>query len=128
MSLQDLSLPVDVPWKLIATSRDMLASHARPMPNAVWRSSVAVFAYDPDLSDLPEVFTDRELTFLKVVCSITGFTPGHLHEPRKPDGGRYHKVLLEIRERLQRDQAELNIGGHNLERGMTQDELIARLV
>src|ERR1700739_2595111 len=75
MSLQDLSLPIDIPWKLIATRRDMLASATNPFPNARWRSSVAIFAYDPDLSDLPEVFSDRELTFLKVVVSVTSYTP-----------------------------------------------------
>jgi len=85
MSLQDLALPVDVPWQLIATSRkDMLASHNDVFPNAMWRSSLAVFAYDPDLSDLPEVFPDRALTFLKVVCSITSYAPGQQDLPPPP--------------------------------------------
>ena len=75
MSLQDLPLPVDVPWRLIATSNDMLATHANPFPHAMWKSSQAVLAYDPDLTDLPDEFPDRELTFLKVVCSITSYTP-----------------------------------------------------
>lgn len=124
MSLQDLSLPVDVPWTLIATSRDMLATHSRPMPNAVWRSSVAVFAYDPDLSDLPEVFADRELTFLKVVCSITGFTPGHLPGAAKPDAERYKVVVDKIRERVRRDGAELRSSPPS----RTPDEALAQLV
>jgi len=75
MTLQDLSLPVDVPWKLVATSQDMLATRANPFPNATWKPSLAIFAYDPDLSDLPEEFPDRALTFLKVSCSITSYTP-----------------------------------------------------
>src|SRR5262249_37320941 len=75
MSLQDLSLPIDIPWKLIATSADMLANSSLVFPNAMWRSSVAVFAYDPDLSDLPEEYSDRELSFLKVVTSITSYSP-----------------------------------------------------
>jgi hypothetical protein len=75
MSLQDLSLPVDVPWRLIATSPDMLATKKSPFPHAMWRSSIAVFAYQPDLSDLADEFPDRQLTFLKVACSITSYTP-----------------------------------------------------
>jgi hypothetical protein len=86
MGLQDLSLPVDVPWKLIATSTDMLAEPNKQFPNATWKSSMAVFAYDPDLTELPDVFPDRELTFIKVVCSITSYTPscGDLPPPPTP--------------------------------------------
>src|SRR5947209_15275500 len=85
MSLQDLALPVDIPWRLIATSRkDMLADRNTAFPNAMWKSSLAVFAYDPDLTDLPEIFTDRALTFLKVVCSITSYTPASTPLPPLP--------------------------------------------
>ena len=75
MALQDISLPIDIPWRLIATSRDMLADRTDRFPHATWKPSLAIFAYDPDLSDLPEEFPDRELTFLKVVCSLTSYTP-----------------------------------------------------
>jgi hypothetical protein len=84
MSLQDLALPVDPPFNLIATSNDMLAHRNNIFPNSMWKSSLAVFAYDPDLSDLPEVFPDRALTFLKVVCSITSFAPGCQDLPPPP--------------------------------------------
>jgi hypothetical protein len=43
MSLQELSFPIDVPWKLIAKSRHMLACATNPFQNARWRSSVPVF-------------------------------------------------------------------------------------
>jgi hypothetical protein len=89
MSLQDLSLAVDVPWKLIATSNDMLAHRYNVFPNVMWKSSLAVFAYDPDLSDLPDVFKDRALTFLKVVCSITSYAPGCQDLPPYPDISKY---------------------------------------
>ncbi len=84
MSLLDLALPRDITWNLIATSDDMLATHANRFPNAAWRSSLAVFAYVPDLSDLPEDFPDRALTFLKVVCSITSYSPGCQALPPAP--------------------------------------------
>lgn len=89
MSLQDLALPVDVPWRLIATSPDMLATHNTIFPNGMWRSSLAVFAYDPDLADLPEVFPGRALTFLKVVCSITSYVPPCLPFPPPPNIADY---------------------------------------
>ncbi len=85
MSLQDLALPIDIPWRLIATSPDMVASHKDRFPHAMWRSSVAVFAYDPDLGDMPEVFLDRELTFLKVVATITSYNPGCPAYPPPPN-------------------------------------------
>jgi hypothetical protein len=91
MSLQDVALPIDVPWKLIATSNDMLATHKNVFPNAMWKSSLAVFAYDPDLSDLPETFTDRELSFLKVVCSITSYSPCVKCPPPPANRGEFNE-------------------------------------
>ena len=86
MTLQDISLPVDVPWTLIATSKDMLANHDKRFPHAMWKSSMAVFSYDPPLADMPEEFpADRELTFLKVVCSITSYVPGCGTCPQQPE-------------------------------------------
>ena len=38
---------LDIPWGLIATSDDMLATEANRFPKATWKSSVAVFAYAP---------------------------------------------------------------------------------
>jgi hypothetical protein len=93
MSLQDISLPIDVPWNLIATSNDMLARHGNQFPNAMWKSSLAVFAFNPDLADLPETFVDRELTFLKVVCSITSYSPCVKLPPRPHDPGELNVNL-----------------------------------
>lgn len=78
MSLQDISLPVDIPWKLVATSYDMIANHQKRFPHAMWKSSMAIFSYDPDpTTDLPEelALQHRALTYLKVVCSITSYVP-----------------------------------------------------
>ncbi len=44
MSVQNLSLPIEVPWKLIAKRRRMLACATNPFPNARWGSSISVFA------------------------------------------------------------------------------------
>jgi hypothetical protein len=78
MSLQDISLPYDIPWQLIATSDDMIANHDKRFPHAMWKSSMSVFSYDPDpKEDLPEELKNfhREITYLKVVCSITSYVP-----------------------------------------------------
>src|SRR5438445_11668223 len=83
MSLQDLSLPYDVPWQLIATNPDMLASKKNSFPHAMWRSSVAIFSYKPDLSDLADEFPNNQLTFLKVACSVTSYAPPCVPLPTK---------------------------------------------
>ncbi len=78
----------------------MLARHGNIFPNAMWKSSLAVFAYDPDLSDLPEIFADRELTFLKVVCSITSYVPCIKLPPPPQERGEmdvnYNQWLQEV--------------------------------
>jgi hypothetical protein len=84
MSFQDPSFAIDIAWRLIAASSDMLANHANRFPHAMWKPSLAVFAFDPDLPDLPEAFADRELTFLKVGCSITSYTPPCAPYPPPP--------------------------------------------
>src|SRR5438445_76678 len=73
MSISTLSLPVDIPWKRIAISHDMYATDENALP-AKWRSSLAVFAYEP-VPD-PEFSNPEELTtFLKVVVTVTGYQP-----------------------------------------------------
>ena len=76
MSNFRLNLPVDIPWKLVNSSEDMIDSKfcdsIMPSP---FRSSLALFAYEPKEEDLPEEMCGKSLMYLKVSCSITGFTP-----------------------------------------------------
>lgn len=83
MALQDISLPYDVVWTLIATSDDMLATHDNRFPHAMWRNSLAVFKFDPNPADLPDAaeYQNRAITFLKVVASITSYAPECLECP-----------------------------------------------
>ncbi|WP_327097152.1 PASTA domain-containing protein [Nocardia vinacea] len=74
MTITSLSLPVDIPWKRIAFSQDMMDQFAcdRSLPLR-WRSSVAVFEYEP-----PEDQQEMDgflISYLKVSCSITGYQP-----------------------------------------------------
>lgn len=75
MAINSLSLPVDIPWKRLCVSEDMIdkrvCDHAVPPQ---WRSSIAVFSYEP-----PEDYQNHEgmvVSYLKVVCTITGYSPG----------------------------------------------------
>ncbi|CCH79182.1 hypothetical protein BN12_4040014 [Nostocoides japonicum T1-X7] len=73
MSSSLLSLPRDIPWKLVAVSPDMMDTDFcdRTFPYR-WRSSLAISAYEPSLDDLPEGMCGDRLTFLRVTSTITG--------------------------------------------------------
>lgn len=69
--------PTAVPWRLIDASTDMMNSvfcnDTTPNP---FRSSLALFAYEPPIADIPVAIScDRKILFLKVSCSITGYQP-----------------------------------------------------
>jgi hypothetical protein len=72
MALQDLALPIDIPWKRLGASIDMMdtAFGAGPFPPK-WRSSLAFFYDEP--TDAPDGYCDRVITYLKVVCTVTGY-------------------------------------------------------
>jgi hypothetical protein len=67
-----LSLPTDIPWTRRCVSPDMLAlkpcSGDRPLR---WRSSIAVFEYEPAEED--QNFPNTTISYLKITCSITGY-------------------------------------------------------
>jgi len=69
-----LSLPVDIPWKRLAFSADMMvrAPYQGVMPRR-WRSSLTIFGYEPG----PEyqIYDGQTISYLKVSASITGFQP-----------------------------------------------------
>jgi hypothetical protein len=71
-----LDLPVNVPWKLIAASPDMMdATFGNKRFPFAWRSSLAIHAYEPKAEDLPDGLCDERITYLKVTCTITGYQP-----------------------------------------------------
>jgi hypothetical protein len=76
MALQDFALPVSIPWKLIASSPDMMDTEFcnKTFPYR-WRSSLAISAYEPKLETLPEELCEQRVTYLKITCSITGYQP-----------------------------------------------------
>ena len=76
MATQLLNLPVNIPWKQIAVSPDMIDTDFgnKRFPFA-WRSSLAISTYEPKLEDLPEELCKQRITYLKITCSITGYQP-----------------------------------------------------
>ena len=70
------NLPIDIPWTLIDCSRDMMdptfCNKKAPPP---FRSSIAVYAYQPKDEELPTELCGKKLTYLKISCSITGYQP-----------------------------------------------------
>lgn len=97
MAITTFSLPIDIPWRRIAFSSDMIDRVAcdRSLPPR-WRSSVAVFAYEPPAD---QQRTDGMLvSYLKVSCSITGFQadgPEIRIRERLARSGWTHKDLTE---------------------------------
>ena len=71
-----LDLPINVPWKLIAASADMMDTRfCNKLFPFAWRSSLALSAYEPGPTDVPDNLCGQQLTYLKVTCSITGYQP-----------------------------------------------------
>ena len=69
-----LSLPVDIAWKRLASSQDMMvqAPYGGVLPRR-WRSSLSIFGYQPG----PEyqIYEGQTVSYLKISASITGFQP-----------------------------------------------------
>lgn len=90
MSLNVLSLPRDIPWKRRCVSSDMndgeLCDGKHP-PR--WRSSMAVFSYEPPVEEQPH--EDMLVSYLKVVCTITGYQAGRTEVGLEPGRGSYWK-------------------------------------
>ena len=76
MGRQLLNLPVNIPWKQIAVSPDMMDRQFcnKRFPFA-WRSSLAISVYEPRPEELPEELCGDRITYLKITATITGYQP-----------------------------------------------------
>lgn len=74
MSRQLLNLPVNIPWRQIAVTPDMMDTNFcnKKFPFA-WRSSIAISVYEPKAEDLPKELCGDQITYIKVTTSITGY-------------------------------------------------------
>lgn len=76
MSRQSLNLPINVPWKQIAVSPDMMdRTFCNKRFPFAWRTSMAISAYEPKPEDLPEELCGDLITYVKVTTSIMGYQP-----------------------------------------------------
>lgn len=75
MAINALSLPVDIPWKRLCVSEDMIDTKVcdRTSPPR-WKSSVAVFSYEP--TEDYQTYEGMTISYLKVVCTVTGYEAG----------------------------------------------------
>lgn len=75
MTINTLSLPIDIPWKRLCVSDDMIDEKVcdREFPYR-WRSSVVVFSYEPP--EEHQTYDDASVSYLKVVSTITGLQAG----------------------------------------------------
>jgi hypothetical protein len=74
MAILGLNLPTDIPWQQVCVTEDMMATEAcevRHPPK--WQSSIAISKYVPE--EEYQVYPGRQITYLKVTCSITGYQP-----------------------------------------------------
>jgi hypothetical protein len=74
MATQLLNLPLNIPWKLIHQSPDMMdVQFCNKRFPFEWRSSLAISVFEPE--DLPEDSCAGIITYVKVTCTITGYQP-----------------------------------------------------
>jgi hypothetical protein len=69
-----LSVPTDIPWRRVCASGDM--HDADPCDLTVpprWRSSIALFRYDP--ADSFQPYSDLHISYLKLTVTLTPFAP-----------------------------------------------------
>ena len=98
-----LSLPVDIPWRRLATSEDMFALDPSVDLPVKWRSSLAIFYFapQPDPNQDPDLANPDELvTFVKIVATVTGFQPDGMrftpHQSSTVPHHRHVTCLLEL--------------------------------
>jgi hypothetical protein len=72
MPITELRLPVDVPWKRMGVSQDMIDQAVGDLkfPDK-WRSSLAVFYHEP--TELPPEYCNRRITYIKIVATLTNY-------------------------------------------------------
>ncbi len=68
-----LNLPLDIPWKRIAISEDMIARSVLDGAPPRWRSSLIVFQYQPE--EEFQTYEGMTVSYLKVIATLTGFQP-----------------------------------------------------
>ena len=68
MTYSNMSLPIDIPWKRMGVSEDMIDLKVGDLnfPKK-WRSSLALFYHEPEQDSLSPDYCNRKITYLKIV-------------------------------------------------------------
>jgi hypothetical protein len=91
VTTQVLNLPINVPWKLIGVSQDMMDTQFCDKQFPIeWRSSLAISVLEPAAEDLQEDLREGVITYLKVTCTIT------CYQPTRAETGRGHGTLPKL--------------------------------
>jgi hypothetical protein len=76
MSTQLLTLPVDITWRRLAYSRDMMDTEGSDlMLPRRWRSSLAVHYYPVPEEQTAQDYPDSRIIYLRMTASISGWNP-----------------------------------------------------
>jgi hypothetical protein len=74
--MAEIALPQEPTWKLLAASPDMMdVQFCNKRFPFRWRTSLAVWAFEPGAADPPVRRCEGRITFLKVTATITGYQP-----------------------------------------------------
>jgi len=76
MTLEALAMPLDIPWRRLAYSADMVDRRFElvGLPPR-WRSSIAVFGHVVPIEDTEDRYPDTRIVYLRLTCSLTGWSP-----------------------------------------------------
>lgn len=101
--MAEITYPQEIPWKHLATSRDMMDTDISDREFPVkWKSSMAFFYFEPKLD--PEILDGRKIIYLKIVCSVTGYQVDDnelgvdVENPKEWDSRVYHNFHELIRD------------------------------
>lgn len=76
MTVQSLTLPVDIAWRRFAYSADMVDTNFGDLTfPPKWRSSMAVFYYVVPKEQTAELYPGSRIVYFRVTCSVTGWNP-----------------------------------------------------
>ncbi len=76
MAATQLNLPVDIPWRRLAFSTDMIDTNFGDLDlPPKWRSSLTAFFHLVPVEDTAENYPEGRLIYLRLSCSVTGFNP-----------------------------------------------------
>jgi hypothetical protein len=83
MTLEALAMPLDIPWRRLAYSADMIdRDFDNPSLPPRWRSSVAVFGHAVPMVETEDRYPDARIVYLRLTISITGWSPRLALQPR----------------------------------------------